>query len=69
MKEQIKHTINKIGEFHINLKWIIAFIIILLIVCYFLKEQALFERLLMILVPFLIGASVKVSMITLGFFA
>ena len=66
MKETLTSAINKIGEFHINLKYIIAFIIILLIVLYFCKEQELFDRLLMLLVPFLIGTSVKVSMITLG---
>jgi glucan phosphoethanolaminetransferase (alkaline phosphatase superfamily) len=58
---KIQNSINKIGELNISLKWIITFLITLLIVCYFFKEQVLFEDLLKILVPFLVGASMKVS--------
>jgi len=57
--------IKKIGELHIPLKYIIAFLILVLIVCYFFKEQVLFERILMILIPFLIGSSVKVGLLAL----
>jgi hypothetical protein len=49
----------------IPLRYIIAFLILTLIICYFLKEQALFEKLLMILVPFLIGTSVKLTYLLL----
>lgn len=57
----IKNTINKIGNITISLKMIVTFLITLLIVFYFFKEQVLFEDLLKILVPFLVGASMKVS--------
>jgi glucan phosphoethanolaminetransferase (alkaline phosphatase superfamily) len=58
LKEQVK----KIYHSHVPLKHIIAAIIVLLIVLYFFKEKVLFEDLLKILVPFLIGTSVKVAM-------
>lgn len=56
-------------SYHVPLKAVILFLITLLIVLYFFNEQELFDRLLMILVPFIIGTSVKVGLISLGFFA
>lgn len=58
-------VISKIAKAHIPLKYLIFYIIILLIILYFCKEQDLFEKLLMILVPFLIGSSVKLSCLCL----
>jgi hypothetical protein len=58
---EIKKKVEKIGNIHIQIKYIVASLIFLLIICYFFKEQVLFEDLLKMLVPFLIGASVKVA--------
>jgi hypothetical protein len=52
---------KKISDIHIPLKHIISAIIVLLIICYFFKEKPLFEDLLKLLVPFLIGTSVKIT--------
>jgi hypothetical protein len=54
-------NLKKISGIHINIKYIVAFIIVLLIVLYYCKEKILFEDLLKMLVPFLIGTAVKVS--------
>jgi hypothetical protein len=62
----LKEHLNKMTNTHVPLKHLIFYIILLLIVLFFFKEQKLFETLLMMLVPFLIGTSVKVSLITLG---
>jgi hypothetical protein len=56
----LKDSINKVGELKFPLKWVISFIIVILIVLYFCNQIELFEKLLMMLVPFLIGTSVKV---------
>jgi hypothetical protein len=53
--------LNKIGEAHVPLKWIITFLIVLLIILYFCNENQLFEDMIRLLIPFLIGASVKVA--------
>jgi len=59
--EKKPDIITKITTAHIPLKYLIFFIIILLIIFYFFKEQNLFEKLLMMLVPFMIGSSIKLS--------
>lgn len=58
---EIKKQVEKIGNIHIPIKYIVASLIFLLVICYFFKEQVLFEDLLKILIPFLIGTSVKVA--------
>jgi hypothetical protein len=66
MQEPILQKINKIGELKFPLKWIISLIIIILIILYFCNQIELFEKLLLLLVPFLIGTSVKVGYLALG---
>ena len=56
----LKDDINAIGELHINIKWVVSFLILLLVVLYFCNQLELFEKLLLMLVPFLIGTSVKI---------
>ena len=63
---KLSENINKIGELKIPFKYILAFIAILLICLYSYKETELFEKLLMLIIPFLIGTSVKVAYILFG---
>lgn len=61
LKMKFMNDLKKISNIHIPIKYIVSFLIILLIIFYYCKEQVLFEDLLKILVPFLIGTSVKIT--------
>lgn len=53
--------INAIGNLHITVKWFVCFLVTLLVILYFINPIDLFSKLLMILIPFLIGTSVNLA--------
>jgi hypothetical protein len=65
----LPNVIKKVSDVHIPLKHLLIYVAVLLIILYFFKEQELFDRILMMLIPFIIGINAKVGLSALGIFA